>query len=208
MCAALAPDFFARDALAVAHDLVGCLIAREDVLLRITEVEAYRHLPPPGDTANHARMGRTPRNAPMWGPPGHLYVYLCYGMHVMLNLVTGREGEAAAVLVRGAEPVEGLARVRERRRAQGRACAPEGPALLDGPGKVGQALGLSVAHSGLPLGHPDAVCVVAREGVVRLAAGPRVGIDYADPEHVAAPWRVADADSRWVGHRASLRPLG
>jgi len=203
MPAPLAPGFFARDALEVAHDLVGCRIARDDVVLRITEVEAYRHLPAPGDTANHARMGRTPRNAPMWGPPAHLYVYLCYGMHVMLNLVTGREGEAAAVLVRGAEPLEGIARVRVRR-SVGR-CAPEGPSLLDGPGKVGQALGLSVAHSGLPLGHPDALCVYTREGSVRLATGPRVGIDYAAPEHVAAPWRVADADSRWVGHRASLR---
>ena len=81
-----------------------------------------------------------------------------------------------------------------------------GTALLDGPGKVGQALGLTVAHSGLPLGHPDAVRVLRRERAVRLATGPRVGIDYAAPADVAAPWRVADADSRWVGRRASLRP--
>ncbi len=205
----LPATFFARDALEVAREFVGCVVVRGDVALRLTEVEAYRHLPAPGDTANHARMGRTPRNAPMWGPPAHLYVYLCYGMHVMLNLVTGPEGEAAAVLVRGAEPLEGLARILERRartRADGvRVLPPVRPALLDGPGKVGQALGLTTAHSGLPLGHPDGVRVFGPAAPVTLATGPRVGIDYAAPEHVAAPWRVADADSRWVGHRATLR---
>jgi DNA-3-methyladenine glycosylase len=179
------------------------------VRVRVTEVEAYRHLPPPGDTANHARMGRTARNAPMWGPPGHLYVYLCYGMHAMLNLVCGPEGQAAAVLVRGVEPLEGLARIRERRTRRLHDGTlrppPEGAALLDGPGKVAAALGLSVAHTGLPIGHADSLQVLAREAAVPLLTGPRVGIDYALPEHVAAPWRVAEAGSRWVGHRRGLR---
>src|SRR3954453_1323710 len=113
MPAFLPQSFYARDALDVAETLLGKLLQRGEVVLRITEVEAYRH---PNDTANHCRMGRTPRNAPMWGPPGHAYVYLCYGIHRMLNLVTNDEGEGAAVLIRSCEPVAGLATVAERRR--------------------------------------------------------------------------------------------
>jgi DNA-3-methyladenine glycosylase len=98
-------SFFARDALAVAADLLGARLQRGGVSLRITEVEAYRW---PGDTANHGRHGRTERNAPLWGPPGTVYIYLCYGVHHLLNLVTGADGEAAAVLVRACEPLAGL----------------------------------------------------------------------------------------------------
>src|SRR5512139_2406652 len=129
----LPQSFYDRDALELARALLGQELHRADVVLRITEVEAYRH---PDDSANHCRMGRTPRNAPMWGPPGHAYVYLCYGMHSMLNLVAGAEGEGAAVLVRACEPLRGLSRIAERRGGR------SGKTLLDGPGKVGAALGL------------------------------------------------------------------
>lgn len=156
-------------------------------MLRITEVEAYRF---PGDTANHARFGRTARNAPMWGPPGHAYIYLCYGLHQMLNLVTGPEGHAAAVLIRAAEPVEGHTVVAARRGGI------QGPRALTGPGKVGAALGVTTALSGTPLTGP--IVVLPRDRDVRLRAGPRVGIGYATPEDQVAPWRVADADSAWV----------
>src|SRR5689334_13275606 len=78
--AILPQSFYARDALVVARELLGKLIRRDGVVLRISEVEAYR----PNDSASHCRMGRTGRNAPMWGPPGHAYVYLCYGIHNML----------------------------------------------------------------------------------------------------------------------------
>src|SRR4051812_27183869 len=121
-------SFYDRDALDVAMDLIGCVVVTNGVSVRITDVEAYRF---PNDTANHARMGRTGRNWPMWGPPGHAYVYLCYGLHYLLNFVTGPEGHAAAVLIRGAEPLEGLALVQTRRNGM------SGPGLLDGPGKVG-----------------------------------------------------------------------
>jgi len=192
----LPPDYFARDALEVAHDLIGCTLTHGPVTLRITEVEAYRH---PGDTANHARMGRTPRNAPMWGPPGHAYVYLCYGLHQMLNLVTNQEGEAAAVLIRAAEVVAGEEVVRARR-------APvTGPAMLTGPGKVGAALGVTTALSGSPLTGP--ITVGARDREYARLVGPRVGIDYASPEDRAAPWRVAMAGTRWVSVRRGLTPL-
>ncbi len=205
----LAPSFFDRDSLDVAHDLVGCVLACGEVAVRLTEVEAYRFEGTgpvtdaglgAGDTANHARMGRTPRNAPMWGPPGHLYVYLCYGMHPMLNLVTGQEGHAAAVLLRAAEPVRGLDLVRARR--AGRTARPDGPWLLDGPGKLARGLGITVAASGEPLG--TTLAVSPRTHAPALATGPRIGIDYASPDDRAAPWRVADADSVWVSHRRGL----
>lgn len=183
----LARPFYDRDALEVARDLIGCFVSHAGVTLRITEVEAYRY---PGDTANHARMGRTRRNAPMWGQPGHAYVYLCYGLHHMLNFVTGPEGHPAAVLIRGGEPVEGMAEVRARR--PGRA----GPGLSNGPGKVGAALGLHTALSGSPL--DGVITVEARVVTPTLVVGPRIGIGYASPADQAAPWRVAEAGSAWV----------
>lgn len=187
----LSASFYARDALDVAAELVGAEVEAQGVRLRITEVEAYRF---PGDTANHARMGRTPRNTSMWGPPGHAYVYLCYGLHRMLNVVTGPEGHAAAVLIRGAELLSGEPVFRERR--------PDG--RCDGPGKVGAALGLGVEVSRSPLFGGGPIHVFPRRYEPRLVRGPRVGIDYADEVHRLAPWRIADADSHQVGHRRSL----
>jgi len=197
----LPPSFYDRDALAVAADLVGAVVAHAGVRLRITEVEAYRY---PGDTANHARMGRTPRNAPMWGPPGHAYVYLCYGLHHLLNFVTGPPGHPAAVLVRAAEPLDGLDLVQARRSPPG-ARPKVGPVLLTGPGKVAQALALNTSHSGAPLSGP--LAVYTRETTPALLSGPRVGIDYAEQADREAPWRLAAADSKWVSVRRGLHPI-
>src|SRR5436190_21713428 len=108
MADVLPQSFYARDALIVAEQLLGKLLSHGDVVLRITEVDAYCH---PNDTASHCRMGRTPRNEPMWGPAGHAYVYLCYGMHHMLNIVTNARDEGAAVLIRSCEPVAGIERI-------------------------------------------------------------------------------------------------
>jgi DNA-3-methyladenine glycosylase len=190
-------SFFARDVLEVASDLVGRYVRRESVILRITEVEAYRW---PGDTACHARSGRTPRNAPLWGPPGRAYVYLCYGLHNMLNVVTGDDGSAQAVLIRACEPVEGLGAIRRRRGGK------QGPVLLTGPGKIGQALGLDTSWSGHPLTRPGGLTVHEGSPPRRIAVGPRVGIEYAQPEHRALPWRIAEADSAWVTRPRGLRP--
>jgi DNA-3-methyladenine glycosylase len=193
----LPESFYARDALTVARELVGKELRHGRVRLRITEVEAYRF---PGDTANHARFGRTPRNAPMWGPPGRAYVYLCYGIHWMLNLVTNDDGEAAAVLVRAAEPVAGLEQVRARRRM-----TRDGPVLLTGPGKVGQALGLDGSFNDHVLYRRGGLEVRAGEPPPGLLAGPRVGIEYAEPRDRRAPWRVAAAGTRWVSRPSGLR---
>ncbi|HEY6878935.1 MAG TPA: DNA-3-methyladenine glycosylase [Polyangiales bacterium] len=198
MGAILPKSFYARECLEVAIDLLGKQLHHGEVTLRITEVEAYRH---PGDSANHARFGRTERNAPMWGPPGHAYVYLIYGMHQMLNLVTDRDGEAAAVLIRACEVVEGLPIVRARRGNK------EGPVLLTGPGKVAAALGLDRSYSGATLYRRGGLEVWNAAPVRELLVGPRVGVDYAEPAHRTAPWRVAIAHTSWVSQRASLAPL-
>ncbi len=196
----MAQSFYARDALVVARELLGKVVRRGAVALRITEVEAYRH---PNDTASHCRMGRTDRNAPMWGPGGHAYVYLCYGMHNMLNIVTGGVGEGAAVLIRACEPVAGLAQI-VRRRGVDRG---DRPALLTGPGKVGQALGLDTSWSGHPLFAAGGLTLHEAPTPAGILAGPRVGIDFAAPADVAAPWRLAVAGSRWVSVPAGLRPV-
>ncbi len=190
--------FYERDALHVAQDLVGARIRHGPVELRITEVEAYRW---PDDSANHCHRGRTARNAAMWGPPGRAYVYLVYGLHFMLNLVTGPEGQGAAVLLRAAEPLRGLDRVQRRRGGR------SGPVLLTGPGKLAQALGITLEHNHCDLTQPGGLELLPGRPPAALAAGPRVGIDYAQPEHVAAPWRLADATSRWVSHRSRLQEI-
>ncbi len=190
-------SFYARECLEVAIDLLGKLLCAGPVVLRIAEVEAYRF---PGDSANHCRFGKTARNAPMWGPPGHAYVYLCYGMHALLNLVTDSDGRGAAVLIRACEPVAGLALVEARRSGR------SGPELLNGPGKVTAALGLDVSHSGRRLGAGEGLFVAHQPAVEEFLVGPRVGVDYADETHRAAPWRVALAGSPWVSKPRTLSP--
>lgn len=197
--AVLSQSFYERDALVVARELLGKLLCRDDVVLRISEVEAYRH---PDDSASHCRFGPTARNAPMWGPPGHAYVYLCYGIHQMLNFVTNRAGEGAAVLIRSCEPVAGLKRIEQRRGGL------SGPVALTGPGKVGAALGLDASFSGQPLFHRRGLHVLDAPPAPAILVGPRVGIGYASQLHQRAPWRFALADSAWVTQRKTLRAPG
>ena len=135
----------------------------------------------------------------MWGPPGHAYVYLCYGLHQMLNLVTNRDGEGAAVLIRSCEPVAGHSAIRRRRGGK------EGPVLLTGPGKVGQALGLDKTFSGRPLYRRGGLEVREGSPAAEIAVGSRIGIGYAELEHQDAEWRLAIAGSAWVSHARQLR---
>ncbi|VFQ72234.1 unnamed protein product [Cuscuta campestris] len=139
----LPPDFFQIDALDLAPRLLGKFLRRDDVVLQITEVitavallllaltvylnvEAYR----PDDSASHGRFGVTGRTAPVFGRGGHAYVYLCYGIHFMLNVVADKEGIGAGVLIRSCAPVHGLETIQQRRGLQ-----TEKPLLLTGPGK-------------------------------------------------------------------------
>lgn len=191
----LPQSWFNRDVVDVAKDLVGRYLQRDRVVLRITEVEAYRG---PSDSAAHTSRGRTPRTEPMWGPGGHAYVYLCYGLHNMLNVVTG-DHEGKAVLIRSAEIVAGAEIVRRRRGGK------DGPVLLTGPGKLGQALDLSTAWSGHALFEPDGLQLLEGTPSRNLIAGRRVGIDYAKAKDIRARLRFADAASLWVSHRSKLR---
>ncbi len=192
-------SFYTRDVVVVARDLLGRVLRHGDVALRITETEAYRW---PGDTACHARSGLTERNAALWGPGGRAYVYLCYGLHQMLNVVTGVDGSAAAVLIRACEVARGLDVVRERRGGK------EGPVLLTGPGKVGQALALDTSWPGRVLTRPGGLTLHAGTAVRSVLVGPRVGIDFAEREHRALPWRFAVAGARWVTQPKTLRVAG
>ena len=188
--------FFARDVEDVARELLGCRIQRGEVIVRITEVEAYAG---PEDSASHARFGRTDRNAAMWGPAGRAYVYLCYGVHNMLNVVAGRRGHAAAVLIRACEPVEGYATILARRGA-----SELGPQLLTGPGKVGAALDLDPSWSHHPLHRRGELMLVEGEPPDAIVSGPRIGIDFATPEDRDRAWRFAIAGHRAVAQRKRL----
>lgn len=190
-------SFYDRDVVDVARALLGQVLRRGSIALRITEVEAYAW---PGDTACHARAGRTPRTEALFGPPGRAYVYLCYGLHHMLNVVTGGEHEAAAVLIRACEPIAGLSLVRRRRGGQ------QGPGLLAGPGKVGEALALDTSWTHHPLHEPGGLTLEPGTPPSRVLAGTRIGIEFAAPRDRARRWRFAAADSRAVTHRAHLRP--
>lgn len=147
-------SFYARDAVAVARDLLGSVIvsraAGETVSGRIVETEAYLGAHDPGSHA--ATRGITKRNAVMYGPPGHAYVYFTYGNHHMLNFVAEPEGTAGGVLIRALEPLSGID-VMLRRRAAGRHTSKALTVrdLTNGPGKVACALGLTLADNGSPL---------------------------------------------------------
>jgi DNA-3-methyladenine glycosylase len=175
--------FFARTVHEVAPALIGCALLVDGVGGRIVEVEAYDA----GDPASHGYRGETPRNRSMFGPPGRAYVYRSYGIHSCLNLVCGDEGTAEAVLVRALEPTDGIEAMRERR-----GLADE-RLLCSGPGRLCQALGITLDHDGLPLDRaPFAVLPAA--GDVDVVRGPRIGITRATD----APWRFALAGSRFL----------
>ena len=187
-------DFYARSALEVARDLVGKRLVHLSSEGRasglIVEAEAYIG---EDDPACHAAPGPTPRNAPLYGPPGFAYVYFNYGMHYLVNAVTGDEGHPAAVLIRALEPSEGTDLMRARRR--GRTPSRKSPIpdadLCRGPGNLTRALGIDLSQNRADLG--GRVLFVEDAGEVRgpLSWGPRVGIRVG----LDRPWRV------WVaGH--------
>lgn len=183
-------SFYRRDVDLVASGLLGQLLVRDEVVLRITEVEAYGG---PEDSASHVRHGRTGRNAIMWGKGGHAYLYLCYGLHWMLNVVTGEEGQGAAVLIRACEPVAGTDTLLARRMM-----SAVKPALLAGPGRVAQGLNLDKAFNGEALFRKGGLEL--REGMAPQAviAGSRVGIEFAAQADRQALRRYAAAGSPWI----------
>ncbi|GAB2792609.1 DNA-3-methyladenine glycosylase [Halomonas shantousis] len=180
-------DFYARPGLIVARDLLGRYLVRESgnerLIGRIVETEAYGGAE---DSASHASRGRTLRTATMFGPPGHAYVYLIYGMYDMLNVVTEGEGEPGAVLIRAITPVAGEASMIAHRGGK------RGRELANGPGKLVRALNITLAELNrhdVCAGHK--LWVEAGEPVAdeQIITGPRVGVDYAEPDDRDAPWR-------------------
>ena len=190
----------------LAPQLLGMVIARQGadglVAGRIVEVEAYDG---PEDRASHARAGRTPRTAVMFGPAGHAYVYFVYGMHHCLNVVCGPDGVASAVLIRALEPIAGTDRMRARRGASG---GPE-LRLAAGPARLCQAMGIDRRDDGrdllgdgpLVLLAPGAVPATdgGRSAIVR---GPRVGVAYAGSGWADRAWRFGIR-----GHPSLSRPF-
>jgi DNA-3-methyladenine glycosylase len=191
---ALPRSFFDRNALKVAPALVGCVLARRVkgglILGRVVETEAYigEH-----DLACHARAGRTTRTDPMYGEPGHAYVYLIYGIHQMLNCVCGPGSDANAVLLRAVEPVA--------------VSAPWLHASGTGPGNLCKAFGIQKRHN------RDDLCDAGAELFIgprlskkapKILRGPRVGVDYSGI-WAAEPLRFADAASKHVS-KPAIRP--
>lgn len=170
-------DFYAQPCLTVARALIGkhlChRIGRKILSGRIVETEAYIG---EEDRASHARFGRTKRASIMFGPPGHAYVFLIYGMYECFNVVTEPDGQPAAVLVRAVEPADGVT------------------GSTDGPGKLTRALAISRAHNGIDLTGARLWLEDRGDPEVKVLATPRIGVDYAG-EWATRPWRFIDPAS-------------
>lgn len=170
-----------RPAPEVARDLLGCRLTSGStegtVCVVLTEVEAYDGS---SDAASHAFHGPTPRNAVMFGPAGHLYVYFSYGIHWCANVVCGPEGEASAVLLRAGRVVEGVELARARRGSR-----VDDHSLARGPANLTQALGIGRRHDGAPLTANTLLTLTYDEPPTVVSSGPRVGISRA----ADAPWR-------------------
>lgn len=177
-------EFYQRKVAVVAEALIGATLTLDGVGGIIVETEAYAA----DDPASHSFNGPTPRNAAMFGPAGHAYVYRIYGLHLCLNVTCGN---GSAVLIRAIEPVAGVDIMRERR----------GLAKLEllcaGPGRLCQAMGVTAAHDGLPIGSAP-FDLVAGDGRGAVTAGPRIGITRG----AETPWRFCSAGSRFLSRAA------
>jgi DNA-3-methyladenine glycosylase len=181
--------FFAREVEIVARELIGCALVHRRRIGMIVETEGYAG---PDDRASHARFGPTARTSVMFGPGGVSYVYLCYGIHQMFNIVTGPEGAGQAVLIRAIAPIAGL---------------PDDPAIGRGPGKVTTALLLDRRHDRRDLAR-GALYVASYAEPPEVCVGPRIGVDYAG-EDAKRPlrfwWRDHPAVSRAAGTLSTRR---
>jgi DNA-3-methyladenine glycosylase len=175
--------FFARSVHEVAPDLIGATLLVDGVGGIIVEVEAYHHTEP----AAHSFRGPTPRNMVMFGPPGFSYVYRSYGIHWCVNFVCEKQGSASAVLIRALQPTYGIPAMRRRRGLH------DERSLCSGPGKLCEALAITIAHSELPLDRPP-IALYARTGKLDVVTGLRIGITKA----VELPWRYGLKGSKFL----------
>lgn len=178
-----------RDLSAPVHEvaprLLGAVLRHGPVAVRLVEVEAYDGF---DDPASHAYRGRTARNAVMFGPAGHLYVYFSYGVHWCANVICGPEGTASGALLRAGEVIEGIEEARGRR---GRCVDRD---LARGPGRLTQALGIMAEHKGVDLFSGGSVSLEPGPVCADVSAGPRVGVQTAADR----PWRFWVTDSPYV----------
>jgi DNA-3-methyladenine glycosylase len=188
----LTQAFFDRPAALVAAELIGTVLTVGDAGGIIVETEAYDE----SDPASHSFNGRTPRNAAMFGPPGHAYVYRSYGIHWCLNVVCGAEGVGEAVLIRAIEPTMGLGTMRERRGGMA-----DVHKLASGPGRLCQALGIDKTHDGLALDAPP-FRLDAGTPPAFLATGVRIGISRG----AETAWRFGWDGSRFLSRRFAAAP--
>ena len=179
----------AQPALDVAPRLLGATFTHGAVTVRLTEVEAYDG---PNDPGSHAHRGRTERNAVMFGPPGHLYVYFTYGMHHCCNVSCGPDGEASAVLLRAGEVVDGLDVARSRRPGS------KDRDLARGPGRLCKAMGIDRADNGLDLRDRLGLGPQVQE----ISTGPRVGLRLAADR----AWRFWITDEPTVSRYVAAKP--
>jgi len=179
----LRKSFFNRSVHAVAPELIGARLLFNGVGGVIVEVEAYHHSEP----AAHSYGGETERNAVMFGPAGYAYVYRSYGIHWCVNFVCEKAGSASAVLIRALEPTHGLAAMRRRRGVE------HERSLCSGPGKLCEALGITIQTSELPLDQPP-FALHARIGKADVATGVRIGITKA----ADLPWRYGLKESKFL----------
>ncbi|HZY12506.1 MAG TPA: DNA-3-methyladenine glycosylase [Beijerinckiaceae bacterium] len=175
--------FFARSVHEVAPDLIGATLLVSNVGGIIVEVEAYHQT----DPAAHSYRGPTPRTQVMFGPPGFAYVYRSYGIHWCLNFVCEPPGSASAVLIRALQPTHGLRTMRRRRKLN------DERLLCSGPGKLTEAIGITNAHTGLPLDAPP-VAIYARVNKPDIVTGVRIGITKA----ADLPWRYGLKGSKFL----------
>ncbi len=183
----LKAGFFSRSVHHVAPELIGATLLVDGVGGVIVEVEAYHHT----DPAAHSFGGKTERNAVMFGPPGHAYVYRSYGIHWCLNFICEPEGSASGILIRALEPTAGLPAMRRRRGLK------DERLLCSGPGRLGEALGITRAkHNGARLDHAP-FQVLAPAVNAEVVAGPRIGISKA----IELPWRYGMKGSKFVSRR-------
>lgn len=190
-------SWFARHPVKVAYDLIGCVLRVErdggEVAGRIVETEAYAG---PADPASHAARRQVARDV-MGGPTGHIYTYLSYGIHTMMNIVSHEEGQIGGVLLRAVEPLDGIDLMTKRR----------GPVpfanLGKGPGSLGQAMGIRLSDIGSDLMESGEMALFRCQQDVTILAGPRIGISKA----VRSPWRFFEHPCRYVSSHKRGEPV-